>query len=69
MRSEYVKIERGQQDGMHDRAHVDVDGKYDVVVIRADEGIVIDVYPEGWDSPLDTFTVWDDDVLDEEVAS
>jgi hypothetical protein len=45
-----------------DRAFVEVDGKYSVAIIRTPEGLVIDVCPRDWDFPVDTFTVWDDDV-------
>lgn len=47
-----------------DRAYVMVDGKFDVAIIRTGEGIVIDVYPKDWIDPIDTMTVWDDDVAD-----
>lgn len=51
-----------QADENPDRVYVMVDGKFDVAVIRTPEGIVIDVYPKDWMEPLDSFTVWDDDV-------
>lgn len=49
-------------DDLPDRVHVKVDGKFDVAIIRTPEGIVFDVYPEGWDNPIETMTVWDEDV-------
>ena len=52
-----------------DRVHVKVDGKFDVTIIRTPEGIVLDVYPEGWDSPIETLTVWDDDVATAEAGA
>ncbi len=45
-----------------DRAFLLVDGLYDVAIIRTPEGIVIDVYPKGWIDPIDTLTVWDEQV-------
>jgi hypothetical protein len=45
-----------------DRVFVMVDGTFGVAIIRTEEGIVIDVFPKDWDSPIDTFTVWDDDI-------
>ena len=52
--------------GAPDRAFVEVDGKYQVAVIRTDEGLVVDVYPKDWDAPIDTMTVFDSDVADAE---
>jgi hypothetical protein len=45
-----------------DRAYVLVDGKFDVAIIRTGEGIVIDVYPKDWIDPIDSLTVWDEEV-------
>jgi hypothetical protein len=45
-----------------DRAYVLVDGRFDVAIIRTAEGIVIDVYPKDWIDPIDSLTVWDEDV-------
>ena len=45
-----------------DRAYVLVDGTFDVAIIRTAEGIVIDVYPKDWIDPIDTMTIWDDEV-------
>jgi hypothetical protein len=50
-----------QMERMADRAFLDVDGKYSVTIIRTDEGLIIDVLPQDWQFPSDTFTVWDDD--------
>jgi hypothetical protein len=55
-----------QLDEMDDRAFVEVDDKYSVVIIRTDEGIIIDVYPKDWDAPIDTMGVHDHDVADME---
>ena len=52
-----------QPDDFPDRVHVKVDGTFDVAIIRTPEGIVLDVYPAGWDNPIDTMTVWDEDVV------
>lgn len=49
-------------DDLPDRAYVLVDGKFDIAITRTSEGIVIDVYPKDWIEPLDTFTVWDEDI-------
>jgi len=46
------------------RAYVRVDGTFDVAIIRTDEGVVVDVYPKDWDFPIDTMTVWDDEVAE-----
>jgi hypothetical protein len=51
-----------QIEGVPDRAFVEVDGKYSVVIVRTDEGITIDVYPKDWDAPIDTMGVCDNDV-------
>jgi hypothetical protein len=63
-------VTTSRSEGEPDRAHVHVAGKFTVTVIRTDQGVVIDVYPTGWDAPLETFTVWDNDVLaaESEVA-
>jgi hypothetical protein len=45
-----------------DRAYVLVDGIYDVAIIRTGEGIVINVYPKDWIDPIDTLTIWDEQV-------
>jgi hypothetical protein len=45
-----------------DRAYVLVDGALDVKIVRTGEGIVIDVYPKDWIDPIDSLTVWDEDV-------
>jgi hypothetical protein len=55
---EYERI-----DDLSDRAFVEIDGKYSVTLIRTDEGLVIDVYPDGWDAPIETMTVWDSDIV------
>jgi hypothetical protein len=47
-----------------DRAYVLVDGTFDVAIIRTGEGIVIDVYPKDWIDPIDTMTVWDEQVAE-----
>jgi hypothetical protein len=52
-----------QMDGLPDHAFIRVDGKYTVVVICTPEGIIIDVYPTGWDSPIDSMGVHDHDVV------
>lgn len=57
-------------DDLPDRAYVRVDDKYDIVIIRSDEGIIIDVYPKDWDYPIDTMGVCDNDViLDDEITA
>jgi len=52
-----------------DRAYVLVDGKFDVAIVRTGEGIVIDVYPKDWIDPIDTMTVWDEQVAEMERAA
>ena len=52
-----------------DRAYVLVDGKFDVAILRTGEGIVIDVYPKDWIDPIDTMTVWDEQVAELERAA
>ena len=51
-----------QMDGVPDRAWVDVDDRYSVVIIRTDEGLIIDVWPAGWDVPFGTLSIHDHDV-------
>jgi hypothetical protein len=55
-------FETEQVEDLPDRFYVLVDGKFDVVIIRTVEGLVIDVYPKEWMEPIDTFTVWEDAV-------
>jgi hypothetical protein len=55
-----------QVETLNDRAFVEVDGKYSIVIIRTDEGIIVDVYPKDWDEPIDTMGVHDHDVADAE---
>jgi hypothetical protein len=45
-----------------ERAYVRAEGGYDVAIVRTPEGIVVDVYPNGWMAPIDSLTVWDDQV-------
>lgn len=52
-----------------DRVQVTVNDKFHVAIIRTPEGIVLDVYPKGWDYPIETMTVWDDDVATAEAES
>jgi len=47
-----------------DRAYVLVDGTFDVAILRTGEGIVIDVYPNDWIDPIDSLTVWDEQVAE-----
>lgn len=63
-------FETEQVEDLPDRIYVLVDGKLDVVIIRTDEGLVIDVYPKDWDFPFDTFTIWDGEIaaLEEEAG-
>jgi hypothetical protein len=51
-----------------DRASVEVEAMYSIVIIRTVEGLVIDVYPKDWDAPIDTMTVWDDQTAELERA-
>ena len=63
------EIEHPKKDAP-DRVYVRVDDKFDVAIVRTADGLILDVYPDGWDAPLETFTVWDDDVpaAEREVA-
>ena len=48
-----------------DRVYVLVDGKFDVAIIRTDEGVVVDVYPkDGFDTIATTYA-FDSDLGDE----
>lgn len=56
-------------DGQPDRSFVEVDGKYSVVIIRTDEGLIVDVWPTDWDVPINSLAVHDHDaIVEEEVA-
>lgn len=55
-------FETEQVEDLADRFYVLVDGKFDVVIIRTAEGLVIDVYPKDWIEPVDTFTVWEEEI-------
>jgi hypothetical protein len=35
-----------------------------VVLIRTDDGLIVDVYPKDWDCPIDTLGVCDRDVAE-----
>ena len=35
-----------------------------MVLIRTDEGLIVDVWPNDWDSPVATLGVCDNDVAD-----
>lgn len=50
-----------------DRVYVMVDGKYDVVIVRTEDGLVVRVFPHDWDYPIDNLQVLDSDV--EELES
>jgi hypothetical protein len=47
-----------------DRAFVEVDGTYNVAIIRTDEGLIVDVWPKDWDSPIATLGVCDNDMAE-----
>jgi hypothetical protein len=55
-----------KMEGQDDRAFVEVDSKYSVVIIRTEEGIIVDVYPKDWDAPIDSMGIHDHDVADAE---
>lgn len=55
-------------DGQPDRSFVEVSGKYSVTIIRTDEGLIVDVWPSGWDAPIDSLAVHDHDAEIEEEA-
>jgi hypothetical protein len=48
-----------------DRMHVLVDGKFDVTIIRTDEGVVIDVYPKDGLETIATTYAFDSDAKQE----
>lgn len=53
-----------------DFVNVAVDGKFSVRIIRdSDYELRIEVYPEGWDSPIETMTVRDDGVATAEAEA
>jgi hypothetical protein len=64
------EFERPQCD-FSDRAFVKVDNKYSVVIIRTEEGLIVDVYGKELQSPVATTWVHDNDVpeAEAEVAS
>ena len=51
---------------MEDRVFVTVDGRYSLTIIRADEGLIVDVWPiengEYWNVPYTSLQVFDNDV-------
>jgi hypothetical protein len=52
-----------------DRVYVLVDGKFDVAIIRTDEGIIVDVYPkEGFDTIASTYA-FDSDAEQESTTN
>ena len=48
-----------------DRVYVLVDGKFDVAIIRTDEGVVVDVYPKDGFETIATTYAFDPDVEQE----
>lgn len=50
-----------------DRASVVIDARLEVAMIRTDDGLIVDVYPKEWVSPIQTMTVWDSDIADAEA--
>jgi hypothetical protein len=48
-----------------DRVYVLVDGKFDVAIIRTDEGVVVDVYPKDGLETIATTYAFDSDVEEE----
>lgn len=58
------KFQFEQIEGQNDRAYVEVDDKYQVVLIRAEEGLIVDVWPKDWDAPFDSLTVYDSDIAE-----
>jgi hypothetical protein len=51
-----------------DRMNVPVDGKFDVAIIRTDEGVVVDVYPKDGFETVATTYVFDSDVYVEQES-
>lgn len=47
-----------------DRAYVRVDGVYDVAIIRAADGLRIEIYPNDWIDPIDRLELYDSDVVE-----
>ena len=46
----------------NDRVYVMVDGKFDVAIIRTDEGVVVEVYPKDGFETIATTSVYDADI-------
>ena len=46
----------------NDRVYVMVDGKFDVAIIRTDEGVVVEVYPKDGFETIATTSVYDADL-------
>jgi hypothetical protein len=68
-----AKFEHEQVAGLDDRFFVTIDNRYELSIIRTDEGLIVDVWPinqgEYWDAPYDSFQVFDaDTVVDEDAA-
>jgi hypothetical protein len=55
------EIEHNPEDNP-DRVYVLVDGKFDVAIIRTDEGVVVDVYPKDGFETIATSYAFDSDV-------
>lgn len=49
------------------RVYVMVDNKYDVSIIRTEDGLVVRIVPYEWDDPIDSLEVFDSDI--EELGS
>jgi hypothetical protein len=50
-----------------DRAHVRVDGKFDIAIVRTDEGVAVDVYAKDGQETVATTYAFDSDLGDPEI--
>lgn len=59
------KFQYQQIEGLEDHCFVRIDDRYELSIIRTDEGIILDVWPiedgEIWNNPCDSFQVFDHD--------
>ncbi len=49
----------------NDRVYVMVDGKFDVAIIRTDDGVVVDICPKDGLDPIATTSAYDVDLAQE----
>jgi len=68
-----AKFNHEQIEGLEDRFFLRIDDRYEIAVIRTDEGLIQDIWPiedgQTWDHPYDSFQVFDNDATTDQESA